>query len=594
PCCVNTEQSPATPATARGTNQLAQRDHVTSQGLEFHRLLRIKEEKRKSRAERKVCESVLEHFNNQYTLELGEVWLSAREVLLNPHCWQYGVLLNRFSDHLDVTAVLKSLGYYSLLSQPDPPNTRPLQCLVHKDAARLPTQRHREGWLKQYYLMNAASLLPVLALDVKDGERVLDLCSAPGGKALAVLQTANPGLLHCNEVDKSRYAWLVKTLESYIPHTLRDTVTVTNEDGRDIGLTKLEMFDKVLVDAPCSNDRSWLFSPGAQQGELRLRERAKLPQLQKELICSALSAVRPGGIVVYSTCTFSSAENHFVVLRTWGESCVTKPVTFKFLNKNTRTMGLHYSAPEETLEKPWRTMEWSDSNRDEMKWFLIHFKPKSRVKHLRILLIGPVGSGKSSFINSVKTALLSRQVCDAAVDAYGGTSFTMKYTTYKVKKGEDDLFPFVFNDIMGLEEASNTVQHSEKGMKEVAPKGVQISDIISAIQGHVPEGYTFDPENELTSECNEYVHNPSLDEKVHCLVHVLPGDRITLMADNIIVKMRTIREKARDLGIPEVVVMSMVDKACPMVSGDLEKMDRSRKINAKVNLLALLAFDDEQ
>ncbi|KAM9454202.1 tRNA (cytosine(34)-C(5))-methyltransferase, mitochondrial isoform 2-T2 [Clarias gariepinus] len=236
-----------------------------------------------------------------------------REVLLNPHCWQYGVLLNRFSDHLDVRAVLKSRGYYSLLSQPDPPNTWPLQCLVHKDAVRLPTQRHREGWLKQYYLLNAASLLPVLALDVKDGERVLDLCSAPGGKALAVLQTANPGLLHCNEVDKSRYAWLVKTLESYVPHALRDTLTVTNEDGRDIGITKLKMFDKVLVDAPCSNDRSWLFSPGAQQGELRLRERAKLPQLQKELICSALSAVRPGGIVVYSTCTLSSAENQSVM-----------------------------------------------------------------------------------------------------------------------------------------------------------------------------------------------------------------------------------------------------------------------------------------
>uniref|UniRef100_W5UF68 Putative methyltransferase NSUN3 n=1 Tax=Ictalurus punctatus TaxID=7998 RepID=W5UF68_ICTPU len=265
------------------------------------------------RPERRVCESVLEHFNSQYTEELGQVWLSAREVLLNPHCWQYGVLLNRFSEHLDIKAVLKSLGYHSLLSQPDSPKARAFQCLIHKDAVRLPTQRHREGWLKQYYLLNAASLLPVLALSVRDGESVLDLCSAPGGKTLAILQMANPGLLHCNEVDKSRYEWLVKTLESYVPRALGDTLAATNEDGRDIASKKPEMFDKVLVDAPCSNDRSWLFTGGAQQGALRLRERDKLPQLQKELLCSALAAVRPGGFVVYSTCTFSRAENQSVM-----------------------------------------------------------------------------------------------------------------------------------------------------------------------------------------------------------------------------------------------------------------------------------------
>ena len=135
-------------------------------------------------------------------------FLFFRDVLLNPHCWQFGVLLNRFSDLTGVLSQLKSLGYYSLLPQTDSPNSQnkpfssgihaPLQCLVHKDPLRLPTQRHRPGWLKQYYLLNAASLLPVLALGVKDGEKVLDLCSAPGGKALALLQAATPGkTLHC-------------------------------------------------------------------------------------------------------------------------------------------------------------------------------------------------------------------------------------------------------------------------------------------------------------------------------------------------------------------------------------------------------------
>ncbi|XP_066516727.1 tRNA (cytosine(34)-C(5))-methyltransferase, mitochondrial [Hoplias malabaricus] len=277
----------------------------------------------KAKPQRRVWKRVLQHFDSQYSEELGEHWPPSRAVLVNPHCWQYGVLLNRFSDLTGILPHLKSLGYYSLLPQTDPLNSQAkshsasvhglLQCLVHKEPLRLPTQRHRAGWLKQYFLLNAASLLPVLALDVRDGEKVLDLCSAPGGKALALLQVATPGLLHCNEMDKSRFEWLLKTLESYIPPSLRDMVTMTNMDGRVIGGSQPGTYDKVLVDAPCSNDRSWLFSPGAQQGELWLRERAQLPHLQKQLLCSALAAVRPGGLLVYSTCTLSRAENQSVI-----------------------------------------------------------------------------------------------------------------------------------------------------------------------------------------------------------------------------------------------------------------------------------------
>lgn len=69
-----------------------------------------------------------------------------------------------------------------------------LQCYIHPYPQRFPSQAHRPGQLKQYYLLNAASLLPVLALQVRDGEKVLDLCSAPGGKALAIMQCASPGI----------------------------------------------------------------------------------------------------------------------------------------------------------------------------------------------------------------------------------------------------------------------------------------------------------------------------------------------------------------------------------------------------------------
>ncbi len=121
-----------------------------------------------------------------------------RDVLLNPFSWQYGVLLNRFSDLTNLKQCLTELGYTNLLPQTHPESHSqtapiPLQCFIHRDPVRIPTQSHHPGWLKQYYLLNSASLLPVLSLNVKEGEHVLDLCAAPGGKSLAILQTATPG-----------------------------------------------------------------------------------------------------------------------------------------------------------------------------------------------------------------------------------------------------------------------------------------------------------------------------------------------------------------------------------------------------------------
>ncbi|KAM7424304.1 hypothetical protein PAMA_000575 [Pampus argenteus] len=316
--------------------------------------------------QRSSCQTVLNHFDQQYSRELGDLWTPARSVLLDPHSWQYGVLLNRFAVVKDIKESLQSQGFSTLLPQTDAsmflsdvptassskyqaenctvnskcpsgdshvqledsyhapsqlPQSDPslsltcslLQCYIHPYPLRFPSQAHRPGHLKQYYLLNAASLLPVLALQVRDGEKVLDLCSAPGGKALAIMQCATPAFLCCNEPDPHRRDWLAKTLESFLPHSLNSKVNVSAQDGRSFGQSNAGTYDKVLVDAPCSNDRSWLYSPSGQQGEQRLKERAKLPVLQAQLLRSALLAVRPGGIVVYSTCTLSSSENYAVV-----------------------------------------------------------------------------------------------------------------------------------------------------------------------------------------------------------------------------------------------------------------------------------------
>lgn len=327
---------------------------------------------RKQQKGRSLCHTVLNQFDQQYSEELGDLWPSARAVLLNPHSWQYGVMVNHFSSVTDITQILQSQGFSTLqlqtnasaslsngpssmsnfkyqegkdaLLSPGYISKRPpcdsnlpsdssspvlgqspqselslrlprpsLQCYIHPCPVRFPSQAHRPGQLKQYYLLNAASLLPVLALQVRDSEKILDLCSAPGGKALAIMQSASIALLCCNEPDAHRRDWLTKTLESFLPRSLNSRVIISAQDGRTFGQSEAGSYDKVLVDAPCSNDRSWLYASNSQQGEQRLKERARLPALQAQLLKSALSAVRPGGVVVYSTCTLSSSENYAVV-----------------------------------------------------------------------------------------------------------------------------------------------------------------------------------------------------------------------------------------------------------------------------------------
>ncbi|NWR86023.1 NSUN3 protein, partial [Furnarius figulus] len=271
------------------------------------------ESKPKGKLQKQVCGVVLEHFEKQYTAELGNAWSRVREVLTSPLCWQYALLLNRFSQCPELEQSLGVQGYEPAFPGALPYLPAPLKCYLRRSPGRFPGQRHQAGRLKDYYLLNAASLLPVLALEVQDGEDVLDVCAAPGGKALAVLQCAWPGRFHCNEYDDLRSRWLEQTIASFIPEPLINLITVSKLDGRHIGDLKPELYDKVLVDAPCSNDRSWLFSSDTHQATLRLLQRKELSCLQFQLLRSAVKALRPGGSLVYSTCTLSRAENSDVI-----------------------------------------------------------------------------------------------------------------------------------------------------------------------------------------------------------------------------------------------------------------------------------------
>ncbi|MDI3316549.1 MAG: NOL1/NOP2/sun family putative RNA methylase [Bacillota bacterium] len=164
-----------------------------------------------------------------------------------------------------------------------------------------------EHWLGLFYLQEAAAALPVVALDPQPGERILDLSAAPGGKTTQIAERVGPaGLVVANEADPARAGWLLANLGRMGVTSVVTTVT----DGRRFpgGLA----FDRVLVDAPCSGEGNLRRDSQARK-PVRPGRRQHLASLQEALLRRALELVRPGGVVVYSTCTFAPEEDEAVL-----------------------------------------------------------------------------------------------------------------------------------------------------------------------------------------------------------------------------------------------------------------------------------------
>ncbi|XP_056589566.1 interferon-induced protein 44-like isoform X3 [Triplophysa dalaica] len=174
--------------------------------------------------------------------------------------------------------------------------------------------------------------------------------------------------------------------------------------------------------------------------------------------------------------------------------------------------------PPAEFDRPWRTVNWNEPVQNLLRK-VDDFQPgDSEVDTLRILLHGPVGAGKSSFINSVDTALQGHITTRVPTDARIEKGFTLE----------------------------------------------------------------FNPVKPITKEDSKYNRHCSLKDRIHCLVSVFPANQISSIPEDVIRKMREIREKARDMGIPQAIIMTKVDETCPLVKENLEKIYTSKKIKEKV------------
>ena len=176
-----------------------------------------------------------------------------------------------------------------------------------------PTIGATHQYFKGYYFVyrDASPTIPPIVQAPKAGDIVLDMCAAPGGKATHLLQLMEDrGLLIANDKALSR----IPALLSHLYRMGFKSFIVINDDGRNLPRYLANTFDSVLVDAPCSAEGGIMFDP-SRKTRTSINDLAKLVAREIELLAAGIELAKPGGVIVYSTCSIAPEENEYVIMR---------------------------------------------------------------------------------------------------------------------------------------------------------------------------------------------------------------------------------------------------------------------------------------
>lgn len=183
---------------------------------------------------------------------------------------------------------------------------------------------HHAGMI---YIQEPSSMLAVESLEPKDGEKILDLCSAPGGKAGQILEKNKSGIVVCNEIVRNRANILMSNIER---QGFKNAI-ITSKTPEELSETFSNFFDKILVDAPCSGEGMFRKDPQTisewNEGLPEFNHQRQLAILKE-----ADKMLKQNGVLVYSTCTFNLCENEKTVVefaKTYGYNILDLPETVK-------------------------------------------------------------------------------------------------------------------------------------------------------------------------------------------------------------------------------------------------------------------------
>jgi tRNA (cytosine49-C5)-methyltransferase len=191
------------------------------------------------------------------------------------------------------------------------------------------TKAFYEGRL---YIQNLSSMIAPVLLAPRRDETVLDLAAAPGGKTLMLAgMMENTGWLSAVELQRERFFRLCDNLKHQGVTNAHTYMT----DGRSVGKKCPEMFDRILLDAPCSSEARFKTFDEKSTSYWSIHKVKETSKLQRRLLLSAYDALKPGGKLLYSTCSFSPEENESPLqhlLERHGAHLKTIPLTLPFDN----------------------------------------------------------------------------------------------------------------------------------------------------------------------------------------------------------------------------------------------------------------------
>ncbi|KAJ7332561.1 hypothetical protein JRQ81_014741 [Phrynocephalus forsythii] len=194
--------------------------------------------------------------------------------------------------------------------------------------------------------------------------------------------------------------------------------------------------------------------------------------------------------------------------------------------------------------------------------------PLNSVQNIRVLFLGQINAGKSSFFNSVDSVFRGYVINQASAGT-DDRSVTRKYRIYQVKDGiHGKPLPIIFCDTMGLEEKDSAC--------------LKIDDVINIFKGHIPDKYQFNSNEAMHPNAPGYIKSPSLKDQIHCLVFVIDASNVEILPEKIERKLKEIRQKANELELPQLVILTKVDKISSVVNENISHVYRSQTVKRKM------------
>ncbi|XP_006774749.1 PREDICTED: interferon-induced protein 44-like [Myotis davidii] len=190
------------------------------------------------------------------------------------------------------------------------------------------------------------------------------------------------------------------------------------------------------------------------------------------------------------------------------------------------------------------------------------------VSEVNILLLGPVGSGKSSFFNSVKSVFRGHVTRQAAVGS-DVTSITELYRMYSIQDEKDGKsLPFTLCDTMGLDEKEGV--------------GLCMDDIPHILKGCVPDRYHFRPQQPITSSHPTFIISPSLKDRIHCVAYVLDINCIDSLSFEMVAKFKQVQKIVLNYGVPQVALLTKVKNYHGVLQEDFLNMNNSMTSQSQI------------